>query len=171
MLVEFASVVDAVRCAIAVQRATAAREAACVQERRIEFRIGIIWATLSSRATISSATASTSPRDSKPSQRRTGQSGARKSSHAARRAQPLSFTIATIAFLLIVLAGVVALPIILNYLPLPGVTGLLLESARWPILLVLVAFGLTLIYRYGPSRTEPSCLQRASTFEARFLRQ
>ncbi len=41
MLVEFASVVDAVRCAIAVQRATAAREAACVQERRIEFRIGI----------------------------------------------------------------------------------------------------------------------------------
>jgi TolB-like protein/class 3 adenylate cyclase len=41
MLVEFASVVDAVRCAIAVQRATATREAACVQERRIEFRIGI----------------------------------------------------------------------------------------------------------------------------------
>ena len=67
----------------------------------------------------------------------------------------LSFTIATIAFLLIALAGVVALPMILNYLPLPGVTGLLLESARWPILLVLVAFGLTLIYRYGPSRTEP----------------
>ena len=51
--------------------------------------------------------------------------------------------------------GVVALPIILNHLPLPGVTGLLLEIARWPILLVLVAFGLTLIYRYGPSRTEP----------------
>src|ERR1700730_2057825 len=42
MLVEFASVVDAVRCAIAVQRATAPREAACVQERRFEFRIGII---------------------------------------------------------------------------------------------------------------------------------
>jgi membrane protein len=67
----------------------------------------------------------------------------------------LSFTIATIAFLLIALAAVVALPVILNYLPLPGVTGLLLEVARWPILLVLVAFGLTLIYRYGPSRTEP----------------
>jgi Adenylate and Guanylate cyclase catalytic domain len=41
MLVEFASVVDAVRCAVAVQQATAARETALVQERRIEFRVGI----------------------------------------------------------------------------------------------------------------------------------
>ena len=41
ILVEFASVVDAVRCAVAVQRATAAREATFVQERRIEFRVGI----------------------------------------------------------------------------------------------------------------------------------
>jgi len=41
VLVEFASVVDAVRCAVAVQRATAAREAALVQERRIEFRVGV----------------------------------------------------------------------------------------------------------------------------------
>jgi membrane protein len=67
----------------------------------------------------------------------------------------LSFTIATIAFLLIALTGVVAVPVILNYLPLPGVTSLVLEIARWPILLVLVALGLTLIYRHGPSRTEP----------------
>src|SRR5215467_11947 len=41
MLVEFGSVVDAVRCAVAVQRAIAAREAALAQERRIELRIGI----------------------------------------------------------------------------------------------------------------------------------
>src|SRR5690348_10701483 len=41
VLVEFASVVDAVRCAVAVQRATAAREAALAQGRRIEFRVGI----------------------------------------------------------------------------------------------------------------------------------
>ena len=78
-----------------------------------------------------------------------------KRSFIRLNAVTLSFTIATIAFLLIALAGVVALPIILNYLPLPGVTSLVLEIARWPILLVLVAFGLTLIYRYGPSRTEP----------------
>jgi membrane protein len=63
----------------------------------------------------------------------------------------LSFTIATIGFLLIALAGVVAL----SYLSLPGVTALIVKIARWPILLVLVAFGLCLIYRYGPSSAEP----------------
>ncbi len=67
----------------------------------------------------------------------------------------LCFTIATIFFLLIALACIVALPVALNYLPLSGATGVFLEIARWPLLLVLVAFGLTLIYRYGPSRGEP----------------
>src|ERR1700716_1859096 len=41
MLVDFASVVDAVRCAVAMQQATTEREAALPQERRIEFRIGV----------------------------------------------------------------------------------------------------------------------------------
>jgi membrane protein len=67
----------------------------------------------------------------------------------------LCFTIATIAFLLMALACIVALPVVLNHLPLPGVIGVILEIARWPILLVLVAFGLTMIYRYGPSGAEP----------------
>jgi membrane protein len=60
----------------------------------------------------------------------------------------LSFTIATIAFLLVALSSIIALPVALNYLPLPGVTTLLLEIGRWPILLLLVTLGLTLIYRY-----------------------
>ena len=67
----------------------------------------------------------------------------------------LSFTVGTIGFLLIALACVVALPVALNYLPLREVTGLLLKIARWPILLLMVALGLNLIYRYGLSRTEP----------------
>ena len=41
LLVEFASVVDAVRCAFEVQREMALRNAAVPQERRIEFRMGI----------------------------------------------------------------------------------------------------------------------------------
>ena len=41
LLVEFASVVDAVRCAVEVQREMAARNAAIPAERRIEFRMGI----------------------------------------------------------------------------------------------------------------------------------
>src|SRR6266852_2970514 len=40
-LVEFASAVDAVRCAMEIQRAIAERNAAIPKDRRIEFRIGI----------------------------------------------------------------------------------------------------------------------------------
>ncbi|HEY8872438.1 MAG TPA: adenylate/guanylate cyclase domain-containing protein, partial [Stellaceae bacterium] len=41
ILVEFVSVVGAVRCAVAVQRAMAAREAPLPEDRRIIFRVGI----------------------------------------------------------------------------------------------------------------------------------
>jgi TolB-like protein/class 3 adenylate cyclase/Tfp pilus assembly protein PilF len=41
MLVEFASVVDAVRCAVEVQRGMADRNAGVPQNKRIEFRVGI----------------------------------------------------------------------------------------------------------------------------------
>src|SRR5579863_10402884 len=41
LLVEFASVVDAVRCAVEVQRAMAERNAGVSPAMRIEFRIGI----------------------------------------------------------------------------------------------------------------------------------
>jgi membrane protein len=78
-----------------------------------------------------------------------------KRSFIRLNAVTLTFTVATIAFLLVALACVVAFPVMLNHLPAPGVTGRLLNIARWPILSVLVAIGLTLIYRYGPSRTEP----------------
>ena len=40
-LVEFASAVDAVRCAMEIQRAMTERSAEIPEERRIEFRIGI----------------------------------------------------------------------------------------------------------------------------------
>ena len=41
LLLEFSSVVDAVRCAIAVQEGLAARNQDVSEDRRIEFRIGI----------------------------------------------------------------------------------------------------------------------------------
>jgi TolB-like protein/class 3 adenylate cyclase len=40
-LVEFASAVDAVECAVAVQQGVAEREAAATEDRRVQFRIGI----------------------------------------------------------------------------------------------------------------------------------
>lgn len=41
MLAEFSSVVDALRCAVEVQRGMAARNAEVLQDERIEFRVGI----------------------------------------------------------------------------------------------------------------------------------
>ena len=41
MLVEFASVVDAVRCAVAVQQAMPERDTGVAEDNRIELRIGI----------------------------------------------------------------------------------------------------------------------------------
>ena len=41
LLVEFGSVVDAVRCAVAVQREMAQRDTALTEDRRIAFRVGI----------------------------------------------------------------------------------------------------------------------------------
>ena len=69
-------------------------------------------------------------------------------------AMTLCFTVATIVFVLIALAGMIALPVTLNFLPLPGVTAAILKVAPWPILLALIALALALIYRYGPSRAE-----------------
>jgi adenylate cyclase len=45
-LVEFRSVVDAVRCAIEVQNALVERNAGVPLDRQIEFRIGILLARL-----------------------------------------------------------------------------------------------------------------------------
>jgi adenylate cyclase len=41
MLVEFASVVDAVACAVAVQRGMVSRNAGAAEDKRIVFRVGI----------------------------------------------------------------------------------------------------------------------------------
>src|SRR5207245_10074192 len=47
MLVEFASVVDALRCAVEVQRGMAERDAEVPEDKRNEFRVGINGAEVS----------------------------------------------------------------------------------------------------------------------------
>jgi membrane protein len=65
----------------------------------------------------------------------------------------LAFTVAMIAFVIVAMGCIVALPVALDYLP--GFIGLVLNIVRWPVMLVLVALALAFIYRYGPSRKEP----------------
>ena len=66
-LVEFASAVDAVTCAIEIQRQLREHDAGGSEVDPIRFRIGINVGDIISRARISLATASTSRRGSKAS--------------------------------------------------------------------------------------------------------
>lgn len=64
----------------------------------------------------------------------------------------LAFTVAMIGFLILALTAIVAIPVALDYLP--GFIGAILNYARWPAMLVIVALAMACIYRYGPSRRE-----------------
>jgi membrane protein len=67
----------------------------------------------------------------------------------------LTFTIVGIILVLFALAAVIVIPVILKFAGLGGLTGLLLTFGRWPLLFLLVALVLALIYRYGPCRPNP----------------
>lgn len=66
----------------------------------------------------------------------------------------LAFTVGTVLLLAVAMAALVALPIVLDLLQVdPAVVGL--SHLRWPALLLMVSFFLSLLYRYGPSRAAP----------------
>jgi membrane protein len=67
----------------------------------------------------------------------------------------LTFTSATIVFVLLAFAAMVVLPIALNYLGVAAAAELATTILRWPALLIVVMLGLAVLYRYGPSRAKP----------------
>jgi membrane protein len=67
----------------------------------------------------------------------------------------LAFTVAAILFILIAIGCIAALPAVSSLRQFQGVTALVAQIVRWPVLLIIIAVGLALAYRYGPSRTEP----------------
>ena len=67
----------------------------------------------------------------------------------------LTFTLATIVFVLLALCAMVVLPIGLNYLGIAAAAELATNILRWPALLLVVMLGLAFLYRYGPSRAKP----------------
>ena len=67
----------------------------------------------------------------------------------------LTFTLGAVIALLTAIGAVVALPLVLAYLGLAEDRQTwLLALLRWPALLILVMFGLALLYRFGPSRKD-----------------
>src|ERR1700720_2387447 len=78
-----------------------------------------------------------------------------KRSFLKLNAVTLVVTLGIVVFILLTLAAVVAIPVALTYIPLPGVTALVVRIGRWPILFALVTLALAVLYKYGPSRAEP----------------
>jgi membrane protein len=78
-----------------------------------------------------------------------------KRSFLKLNAVTLLVTLGIVVFVLLTLAAVVALPVALTYIPLPAVTALVLRIGRWPTLFALVTVALAVLYKFGPSRTEP----------------
>jgi membrane protein len=67
----------------------------------------------------------------------------------------LAFTLGSIFALMLALGAVVIAPIVLSQLGLSGASETLIGLARWPIVLGVVVLGLTMLYRYGPSLSDP----------------
>ncbi|QOZ65942.1 membrane protein [Bradyrhizobium arachidis] len=67
----------------------------------------------------------------------------------------LGFTVGGIVFVLASLGAVVIIPLVLQYVGLSSAADLLVRIGRWPALFVALAFALSCIYRFGPSREAP----------------
>ena len=66
----------------------------------------------------------------------------------------LGFTLASLIFILLAIAAVVVLPAVLQFVYLGSETDTLIRFLRWPVMLMVVTLFLSVIYRYGPSRTQ-----------------
>lgn len=69
--------------------------------------------------------------------------------------ESLFFTICAIACLLLALGAVVVFPLFLATFGLTSMDEPFIGRLRWPAMFLLVVFGVSVLYRYGPSRRRP----------------
>jgi membrane protein len=67
----------------------------------------------------------------------------------------LAMTLGALVWLGASIAGLVAIPIVLSFLPFHGLTTVLATWLRWPALLFILMMGLAALYRFGPHRKHP----------------
>lgn len=63
----------------------------------------------------------------------------------------LTFTAGAIAFALLALVAVVVLPVSFHYVGLDAALEAILRYGRSPLIWLVIAFGLALLYRFGPT--------------------
>jgi membrane protein len=67
----------------------------------------------------------------------------------------LAMTVGALVWLGASIAGLVAIPIVLSFLPFHGFATDLANWLRWPALLFILIIGLGAVYRFGPHRKHP----------------
>jgi membrane protein len=67
----------------------------------------------------------------------------------------LAFTLGVLIIILLAIGAMIVLPIALKYLGLEAGTEWILTLGRWPLLFIAISFAIALVYRYGPSRSQP----------------
>ncbi|KPV41214.1 hypothetical protein AN478_04825 [Thiohalorhabdus denitrificans] len=72
-----------------------------------------------------------------------------------QNAVALGLTLGAVLAVILALAMVVVAPAVLAAFPLPDLLRPLIAWVRWPVLAVLMALGLSALYRYAPSRRPP----------------
>jgi membrane protein len=64
----------------------------------------------------------------------------------------LGFTLGALVIAIALITAVAIVPVVLSFIWLDQWAELLAKLVRWPVLLLLVGTGTTMIYRYGPNR-------------------
>ncbi|MBW0003386.1 MAG: YihY/virulence factor BrkB family protein [Hyphomicrobiales bacterium] len=75
-----------------------------------------------------------------------------KRSFIKLNAASLVFTLGAIIFMILALGAIAVLPFLIDDLGLASATEWLVRLGKWPVLFILVALIIAVIYRYGPSR-------------------
>jgi membrane protein len=65
----------------------------------------------------------------------------------------LAFTAGGIVMAILAMAAVVVLPVTIHYFGLDQIAEAALRHGRWPLIWLLVALGLSLLYRFGPTHS------------------
>ncbi|ARQ00036.1 YihY/virulence factor BrkB family protein [Pseudorhodoplanes sinuspersici] len=66
----------------------------------------------------------------------------------------LAMTLGVLAFLLIAIGAVVVLPLVFSWLGIESWGQWAVAWLRWPAIMIVIAFALSVLYRFGPSRRQ-----------------
>jgi membrane protein len=78
-----------------------------------------------------------------------------KRSFILQQVVAIALTVGAVVFAMVALSALAVLPVLIGFLPLTDELKTALDLGRWPLLAVLVAFALAVVYRFGTYEEHP----------------